>query len=187
MSRDHLACQGHILFDFDRTEARRMSHDQSPDVCETITYRHRVPLLIDMTYSLHSDRVVATGSQIWVPKLEVVIWLRTLSLNTSTEWSRSRHFKWSIAFMFCVVAVSVFILRGPGPATPMVLFFCLALLLAAIAYAVWSRTLIRYTHFLFNQSVNNLSIGDAGPDIERYESFIQELSRRIQENQPSQN
>lgn len=164
-----------------------MSHDQSPDVSETINYRHRVPLLVDMTYTLHPDRVVVTGSQIWVPKLEAVIWLRTLSLNTSATWGRSYHFQWSITFMICVVAVSALMLPGAGPATPIVIIFGLVLLLAAVAYAVWSWDLIRYTHFLTSEGVNTLSIGDAGPDIAHYESFVQELSRRIQENQPSQN
>ncbi|RLS40272.1 MAG: hypothetical protein DWH81_07355 [Planctomycetota bacterium] len=160
--------------------------DKSPEVYETFKHRHRVPLFFDLTYTLHSDRVVVTGASLWVPKLEMVIWLRTLSPNTSTVWGRSYHSKWSIAFLICVVAVSVFLLRGPGPATPTVLIFCLALLFAAIAYALWSRALIRYTHFMFNESVNTLSIGDAGPDIERYESFIEELSRRIEGIRKSQ-
>ncbi|MFO1005780.1 MAG: hypothetical protein U0929_07475 [Planctomycetaceae bacterium] len=161
--------------------------DESPGISETVSYRHRVPLLVDMTYTLHSDRVVVTGSRIWIPKLEAVIWLRTLSQNTSTVWGRSYHFQWAVVFMICVVAVSALMLPGAGPAMPIVIIFGLVLLLAALAYARWSWDLIRYTHFLTSEGVNTLSIGDAGPDIERYDSFIQEVSRRIQENQPSQN
>jgi hypothetical protein len=149
------------------------------EVSETIAYHHRVPWLIDMTYTLHSDRVVATGSRIWVPKLEAVIWLRTLSANTTVVWMRTAHFQWAVTVAICIAAVHFVFLPFAGLAFGWIVGFGLLLLIPALAYAYRSRKLIRYTHFVTKEGVNILSVGDAGPDIERYESFVQELLRRI--------
>lgn len=120
---------------------------------------------------------MATGSQIWVPKLEVVIWLRTLSLTL--QRSGVGHATSSGRSLSCFVwsqSVSLYfeVLVQQRPWCSFFVWHC-CLLPSRTQYG--HERLFDNTHFLFNQSVNNLSIGDAGPDIERYESFIQELSR----------
>ena len=127
-----------------------------------------------------SDCIVVTGSKTWIPRIESTIWLKTLSINPSTVWIRSAHFKWAIILLVCVIAVSTLMLPGSGLAFIPILIVDGVLLLPALAYAVWSRTLIRYAHFRTVPGATVLSVGDAGPNRSQFESFVNELIQRIQ-------
>ena len=153
-----------------------MSQPPSPEV---LKFHHRIPLVINFEYSLHPDRIVVTGSKTWIPRIECMLWLKTLSNNSETLWIRSAHFQWASILLACILAVSSLILPGAGSEVVPILIFVGILILPVLAYIFWSRTLIRYAQFSTLHGPTVLSVGDAGPDRERFDSFVKELTDRI--------
>ena len=154
---------------------------------EVLTYRHRIRLVIDFEYTLYDDRIVVTGSKAWVPRIECTLFLKSLSPNPSTIWTRSAHYQWSVIVLICFMAAGGLVLPGAYPAIGTVLIveaiLLLPLLLPILLYVYLSRKLIRYSQFCSLQGHTVLSVGDAGPNRAQFEPFVNELICRIQSSQ----